>query len=60
MTDTEKLDEILMLVRSMHEDIESIKTKVDEVVPEVKPILDQLTSSPMFRMIAGGKAKTRA
>lgn len=59
MTDAEKLDEILMLVRAMHEDIEVIKDKVNEVVPEVKPILDQLTESPMFRMIAGGKKKSR-
>lgn len=57
MSDTEKLDEILRLTQETHAAILSVQEKVESVIPEVKPILDQLTSSPIFRMIAGGKKK---
>ncbi len=36
-------------------ELEAVKRTVNEVVPHIKPLVEQLESSALFRMLTGGK-----
>ena len=38
-------------------EVTALKSLVTDIIPEVKPMIDQLTNSPIFRMMTGGKKK---
>ena len=37
--------------------IERIDKTINNLIPEIRPIVDQLANSPMFRMLTGAKKK---
>ena len=51
-TTHDKLNEILHLTRETHAAIAEIRDQVNAIVPEVKPMVDALAASPIFRAIA--------
>ena len=52
-TDSDDIAEILRLTRETHANIAAIRKVVDDIAPEILPVVEQLTNSPMFRMFAG-------
>lgn len=57
MTTDEKLDAVLSMVSELHATVADIQEKINGVIPEVKPAVDALMSSPLIRMMTGGKRK---
>lgn len=59
MNENERLSEIERKIDAILTHIAIADEMIETVVTEVKPALDQLMSSPVFRMIAGvpGKGK---
>jgi hypothetical protein len=51
MTDAEKLDAILAKVTRIEERMDSTESMVAKVVEEVKPTIDELMNSSLFKML---------
>lgn len=55
-TPEEKIDRILTMLETVTEDISVTRQAVMKVVEEVKPTLDSLMQTPLFKVL-GGKRK---
>lgn len=48
-----RLDTIEKEVKAINEKLDAILTNIDVIVSQAKPVIDQLTNSPLVKMITG-------
>jgi len=54
-TNQDQLDLILTAVSRLEDKVDKIESTIQAVIPELKPTIDALTNSPIFRMMTGTK-----
>ena len=54
-TNQDQLDLILAAISRLEDKVDKIESTIQAVIPELKPTIDALTNSPIFRMMTGTK-----
>lgn len=54
-TNQDQLDLILAAISRLEDKVDKIESTIQAVIPELKPTVDALTNSPIFRMMTGIK-----